>query len=334
MAAPKVHPRPKPYPPPEFPPRQPKLFAQTPPALFPVILGLFGLGLGLRAAVAGAAMPLAGPVEAVLGAVLALWGFAMLALAVKIGRRPAVVLEDLKVLPGRAGLAAAGMGVMAAAGVLLPYAPKLAFAVVLCGLALHLVLALALLWVMARGPKEARGVNPSWHLSFVGFIVAAPVLVRLGQAGLAEAILVVTGLVAVAIWGLSLVQLLRRIPPAPLRPMLAIHLAPAALISVTAGLLGQSLLATGMAGFGAVILLALLASARWLTAAGVTPLWGAFTFPLSAFALALWDLGGLWQQAGAVVLLAACLLVPWVAWNVLKLWPGGRLAAKTNAAEA
>ena len=217
---------------------------------------------------------------------------------------------------------------------LLPYAPKLAFAVVLCGLALHLVLALALLWVMARGPKEARGVNPSWHLSFVGFIVAAPVLVRLGQAGLAEAILVVTGLAAVAIWGLSLVQLLRRIPPAPLRPMLAIHLAPAALISVTAGLLGQSLLATGMAGFGAVILLALLASARWLTAAGVTPLWGAFTFPLSAFALALWDLGGLWQQAGAVVLLAACLLVPWVAWNVLKLWPGGRLAAKTNAAEA
>ena len=30
----------------------------------------------------------------------------------------------------------------------------------------------------------------------------------------------------------------------------------------------------------------------------------------------------------------AAAVVPVIAWNVLKLWPGGRLAAKTNAAEA
>jgi hypothetical protein len=27
-------------------------------------------------------------------------------------------------------------------------------------------------------------------------------------------------------------------------------------------------------------------------------------------------------------------IVPAIAWNVLKLWPGNRLATKTNAAEA
>ena len=37
--------RPKAFPPPEFPPRKPKLFAKTPPAIFPVVLGLLGLGL-------------------------------------------------------------------------------------------------------------------------------------------------------------------------------------------------------------------------------------------------------------------------------------------------
>ena len=35
--------RPKAYPAPEFPPRKPKLFAKTPPALFSVLLGLLGM---------------------------------------------------------------------------------------------------------------------------------------------------------------------------------------------------------------------------------------------------------------------------------------------------
>ena len=47
---PKIERRPKAYPPPEFPPRRPKLFAKTPPAVFPVVLGLLGLGLALRRA--------------------------------------------------------------------------------------------------------------------------------------------------------------------------------------------------------------------------------------------------------------------------------------------
>ena len=44
---PRVSARPKRYPPPEFPPRRAKLFARTPPAIFPPILGLLGLAAAL-----------------------------------------------------------------------------------------------------------------------------------------------------------------------------------------------------------------------------------------------------------------------------------------------
>lgn len=325
--------RPKAFPPPEFPPRKPKLFARTPPALFPVLLGLIGLGLALRRGLAGQDLP-AGLVEALIGALVVGWAFVLLAFAVKIGRRPEVVAEDLRVLPGRAGMAAGSMSVMAMAGLLLPYAPGVAFGLLWLGLALHLVLAGLLIRVLIALPPEARGVNPGWHLAFVGFIVAAVPAAQMGQTALASALLWITLPVAALIWGLSLAQLIGRIPPAPLRPLLAIHLAPAALFAMVAAQIGQPVLAQAFAAFGAVILLALLAAARWITAAGFSALWGAFTFPLAAYASALLTLGGGWAIPGKLVLGLAFLTIPPIAWKVLKLWPAGRLAAKTNAAEA
>jgi tellurite resistance protein len=330
---PKIERRPKAYPPPEFPPRRPKLFAKTPPAVFPVVLGLLGLGLALRRAADVTGLPGA-VAELVLGLVLGLWAFATAALLIKIARRPGVVLEDLKVLPGRAGLAAASMSGMAAAGVLVPYAPGMALVLAVVAVLAHAVLAVLLGIVLLRGPKEARGVNPTWHLSFVGFIVAAGPLVYLGHADWAQVILWATMVAAAAIWGLSLAQLIGRIPPAPLRPLLAIHLSPAALFCTVALALGQMQLATSFALFGAVIVLALVAASRWITAAGFSPLWGSFTFPMAAFASAMIAMGGVWQKAGFVWLVIAALAIPMIAWRVLKMWPGGKLAGKTNAAEA
>lgn len=330
---PKIERRPKAYPPPEFPPRRPKLFAKTPPAVFPVVLGLLGLGLALRRAADVTGLPGA-VAELVLGLVLGLWVFATVALLVKIARRPGVVPEDLKVLPGRAGLAAASMSAMAAAGVLVPYAPGIALVLAVVAVLVHALLAVLLVIVLLRGPKEARGVNPTWHLSFVGFIVAAGPLAQLGHADWAQVILWATMVAAAAIWGLSLAQLIGRIPPAPLRPLLAIHLSPAALFCSVAVGLGQMQLATSFALFGAVIMLALVAASRWITAAGFSPLWGSFTFPMAAFASAMIAMGGVWQKAGFVWLVIAALAIPMIAWRVLKMWPGGKLAGKTNAAEA
>ncbi|MES2846343.1 MAG: tellurium resistance protein [Pseudomonadota bacterium] len=333
MQPPRATRRPPMFPAPEFPPRTPARFARTPPAVFPVILGLLGLGLALRTGIGALDLNLA-PAEVLLGAVAVLWLFAVLAYGTKIARRPGVVIEDLRVLPGRSGLAAATMGGMAMASVLAPYAPGVAVGVLFVALALHGVTAVLLIRLLLSLPPEGREVNPTWHLSFVGFIVGAVAASGLGMPGLATGLLVLTLPVAAAIWGVSLAQLVRRIPPAPLRPLLAIHLSPAGLFCTVAALTGHILVAQIFAALGAVILLVLLGTMRWITAAGFTPLWGAFTFPLAAYATALLVLGAPWTMPGLIVLIAALGANPVLAWKVLTLWQTGSLAARTNAAEA
>ena len=64
-------------------------------------------------------------------------------------------------------------------------------------------------------------------------MAAAPAL-ALGWGVVAEGLFWTMLPVALAIWGLSLRQFARAVPPAPLRPLLAIHLAPAALLALSA----------------------------------------------------------------------------------------------------
>lgn len=327
MPQPTVRPRPKIYPPPEFPPRRPALFARTPPAVFPVILGLCGLQLALRAGLAAT-----GPGDLLAGLVLPLIAFALFAYVVKIARRASVIVEDIRVLPSRAGLGAAGMAAMASAAILAPYAPGLARVVLILALAAHGVLALLVLRVIAALPPGARGVDPGWHLIFTGPVVGALAAATLGMRGLSVTLFCLALAAGLAIMAVSVVQLIRRVPPAPLRPMLAIHLAPASLFSAVAVLNGWPGLGMGFAMLAAAMLAALILAARWITAAGFSPLWGAFTFPLSAFAGMLFLNGA--TLAGWIALAAAAVVVPVIAWRVLRLWPGGRLAALTNAAEA
>ncbi|OYU39318.1 MAG: tellurium resistance protein [Pseudorhodobacter sp. PARRP1] len=331
--SPQVQRRPKAYPPPEFPPRKPKLFAKMPPAIFPVVLGVLGLGLALREAAVVLALP-GGLVEAALGAALGFWAFATVALLCKIARRPSVLLDDLRVLPGRAGMAACSLSAMLAAAVLVPYAPGVAYGVMVVALVAHGLLAALVIWQIARSPRAQRVVTPVWHLSFVGGIVAAVPALALGRAELAQVLMWGALPIAALIWGASLAQMIGRIPPAPLRPLLALHLFPAAVFSLVASGLGQGILAQSFAAFGGVILLALLLGLRWVTAAGFSALWGSFAFPLVAYAAALIGLGGQVQQIGMGLLAAAVVVVLGVAWKVVAMWPTGKLAAKTNAAEA
>ncbi len=333
MAEHPVRHRPKLYPPPEFPPRKVALFARTPPAVFPVILGLLGLATALRMAAAqwGTGQEIA---DLSAGLAMPVWAFAALAYSVKIVRQISVIADDLKVMPARAGLAAATMGGMVAAGHLGVFVPEVALALLIVMIALHAALAVLTVRVLLGLPAEARQVNPGWHMTFVGFIVAAPPAAMLGLDELARDLLYLTLPVALAIWGISLAQLARRVPPAPLRPMLAIHLAPASLFAFTAALTGLPLLSAGFGLLALAILLALLASVRWITVSGFSPLWGAFTFPMAAAATALMQQVGVLAWVGQGLLLLALGVIPWIAWQVLSLWPGGRLAARTNAAEA
>lgn len=316
-----------------MPVKKPGLWRATPPAIFPPVMGLFGLGLAWRRGVDAFGFP-GGVAELLLGAVSLLFLFCLIAYAVKLMRRPKVVLEDLRILPGRAGLAAMVLSLLLLAATLVPYVPGIALVLLWAGLALHLGLAGLLLHNLLSGPEEARVLTPVWHLSFVGFIVGGIAAVPLGLASLAQALFAATLPLAIAIWVLSAMQLLRRVPPAPLRPLLAIHLAPAALLGSVALLTGFAGLAQAFAMLGGAILIALLLAGRWITAAGFSPLWGAFTFPLAAYAGLLLALDGVWPVLGAIVLIAATLAIPPIAFRILKLWAQGALAIKTNAAIA
>lgn len=312
-------------------PVQAGLWARTPPALFPAMLGLAGLALAWRRGIGAFALP-AGLADLFAGAVALLVAFALLTMAVKIGRRPAVLAEDLRILPGRAGMAAAVLTGWLLAALVTPFAPLLGQA--LWGLATLAWGGLALAYARAllAGPAEQRQVTPAWHLMYTGLIVGALSALLIGWPAVARALFWPALAAALVIWGLSLRQLARARPPAPLRPMLAIHLAPVALFGTVSAGLGWGSVAAGFGLASVALLAALVGAARWLLAAGFTPFWGALTFPLAATA-SLWLALG-WRLAGGGLLVAATLVILPITFRIWKMWASGQLATKTNAATA
>lgn len=322
--------RPPRFPPPQFPPHRPKLFAATPPAIFPPVLGLMILALALRQAAASWGELPRGLADLFLGLVVGLWALVTLAIKVKVWRRISVLAEDLRPLPGRAGLAAGGLSGVAMAWVLLPFSPDLAVFFALASVVALGLMAAVTLRVMTGPGAEGLGVNPTWA-SFASFGLAVPPLVAGGWSGTAQGLALVATVLAGLIWGASAVQLWREVPPAPLRPMRAAHVTPAAALSLAWGALGQDLSRTAFLALALLMALGLLASARWLLASGRSALWGELCTPLALLTLAL---GADWPAAGLVLLLPALAIVGWIAWEILWTWPTGQLARRSHAAEA
>lgn len=313
----------------------PGLWRRVPPAIFPPLLGALGLVLAWRAASARFGLPPA-IAQLLSGMVIAAWAFAISAYAVKLIRRPSVLRDEVSILPGRAGLGAALVGIYAAAQLLDPFAPALARVVLIVGMGLHLVFWAVVIPVMRQLPGQGR-VTPVWQLNFVGPIVAAQAAAGFGWTAFAQALWWPMAAMAGFIWIASLRQLWAERVPAPLRPLLMIHIAPIAMLGATAAAVGWSQIALGFA-WALVPALALAGlRLRWLTEAGFSPLWGAFTFPLAASA-------GLWIAASGVqpdwawparlLLVLASLVVPPILLLVWRAWAQGRLAVKTNAAIA
>lgn len=305
------------------------LLRRVPPAIFAPVMGLMGLSLAWGRGLEAVGLP-PGLAQAFQGAVILLFVFCALAYLGKVVQRPAVLVEDLKILPGRAGVAAFSLTISLSAAVIVPFAPGLAFGLAGLGLATQVLLVLTVARLILTGPPEGRVVTPVFHLTFVGFIIGPVAWIPLGQTGLAAAIWLAAVPVAVLIWGISLRDLLRRVPPAPLRPLLAVHLAPASLFSLVASGLGWSTAAALFAVLALLILAALLVSARWLTEAGFSALWGAFTFPTAAIANALLAVG--WTLPGLVAMVGATALILPVALKIFQAWAKGGLAVQTNAA--
>ena len=309
------------------------LWRRTPPAIFPPTLGLLGLGLGWRQGVGEFGLP-PGLADAFLGGVTLLALFALLSYLVKLMRRPGAGLEDLRILPGRAGLAAAVLCLYLLAAVIGPFSAPQARPILIIGIAAHLLLTVAVVRALASGPAEQRRVNPVWHLLFSGWVVAALVAGQLALPMLATGLFWLALLAAVAIWTLSLQQFSRETVPAPLRPLLAIHLAPAALLGTVAAGLGGEAIAQVFALLSALMLAVLVVRGPWLLAGGFSPLWGALTFPLAASATLWLSLGGVWRIPGGIVLVLATLAIPPIATRIYKMWAKGDLALKTGASIA
>ncbi len=326
------------FPPPPPLPAKVRMFQRTPPAMFPPVLGLFGLGLAWRRGAASFGLP-EQVVELFLGAVSLLFLFCLVAYGVKIMMRAGVVAEDLRVLPGRTGLVAATMCLMLLAAVLVPYAPALAGAALILGFLGHLALATAVLVWLIRAPAEARQFTPAMHLVFVGFIVAPGAAVPLGYVAGLSILIWYCALAAVSIASVTLGKVVTGQEAPPLRPLHAIHLAPGSLVATGAFMNGQDTLGLFGLGIATATFLLLLYRARWMTVAGFSGFWSAFTFPFAAFVsswFAAHTVFG-WESAriaGGLLLVAATLIIPPIAAKVLRLWAEGKLAAKTNAAIA
>ncbi|MGB5556633.1 MAG: tellurium resistance protein [Paracoccaceae bacterium] len=313
---------------------RPGLFRQTPPGVFPPILGLFGLGLAWRQAAGVFEVP--GLIaEAILGAVTLLFLFALFAYLAKVLRKPAAFAQDLRIMPGRAGLSAGTGAAMLLAATLVPYSTSAASLVLLAAIAAHALVAFVVVLVLWSAPLEQRRITPVWHLTFVGFIIAPVAAAPLGAGLISELIFVVTLPLAITIWAGHAWLVRRQSVPAPLRPMLAIHLSPICLFGIVTGLLGLIGLAAAFGWLAITVMAVFLVRLRYLLAAGFSPMWGSFTFPLAAFAnlmLLLAIAGEPFRILGGIGLIAATLAVPYISYRILKLWAAGKLGPMTNAA--
>ncbi|SPF76459.1 hypothetical protein ALP8811_01464 [Aliiroseovarius pelagivivens] len=326
------------FPPPPPIPEKTRLFQRTPPAIFPPIMGLFGLGLAWRRATEVFGVP-AGFGDVVLGAVTLLYLFCVVAYIAKLIQRPATFFEDLKVLPGRAGLIAMMLSGYLLAASIVVYSTTWATVIFSLALAGHILVAGRVAFTLITGPVEARSVTPVWHLLFVGFILSPFPALPLGFHAFSTVAFWGSLVVAIAIWGASLAQFLRADVPPPLRPLLAIHLAPASVLPTVAFMLGLPEVAYPLCALAVVLLSLLVLRARWLTVAGFSPLWGAFTFPLAAFStvmqIAAVSTGSeVLRIIAGLSLVAASLMIPPIAYKVVMMWSKGVLAVKTNAAQA
>ncbi len=327
------------FPPPPEIPAKTGLFRRVPPAIFPVVLGLLGLGVAWRRAVVEFGLP-GSPLEMFLGMVTLFFAFCGIAYCAKAFFRPGSVIEDMATLPGRTGLSAFAMCSMVEASVLAPYSTSIAKFLLLFGFVGLVAIALPVLVKRIAGKDTSGPSTPAMHLVFVGFIVIPGAAVPLGfPPTLLNWLVWYCVFASLVVVGFTFAPIILGTGTPPLRPLHAIHLAPASLVASSAFLIGQKELAAVALVWSSLIFLLLLFRTNWMTAGGFSGFWSAFTFPVSAYAAALLFAGddydsALIRSVGGVVLVLSTLITLQVGYRVTKLWATGALAAKTNASIA
>lgn len=201
---------------------------------------------------------------------------------VKLIARPTVLLDDMKVPPARAGVAAMAMSMMLLAAALLPFnlsVPQIWWA----GVIMQIVASAIVIHAIWYEPKETRAFTPFQYLTFVGPIVGPIAGIPLGYVT-ESIVLAYAALISFVIISIGYGRKLLRVrPPMPLRPSLAIALAPLSLFALCFGALGMETAFWPFYYAAWVLALVLLVLGPWMMKGGWTPVWGAFTFPIAAF---------------------------------------------------
>jgi len=313
------------------------LWRRTPPAIFPVALGFMGLALAWRNA--AGVLPIPEEIgDLMLGLSTAFFLFFAASYIAKVLVRPSVVLEDLKVPPARAGVAAFPMSIMLLAAALLPLGVSVP-QVWWTGVVFYYIATGLVAWSIITGPPEARMFSPFQYLAFVGPVVGPIAGIPLGYVTASYWLTLAALIPYVFITVGYFAKLLRVRPPVQLRPSLVIVLAPTGLFALSFGQLGVGWAfdlfywaAMGIAGI-------LLFFALWLTKGGWTPIWGSFTFPTAVFLnLQIYALSQGMGVIAMTTLVAGMLigtpLILYIIWMTAKLWIRGDLAKNTGAAVA
>lgn len=310
---------------------------RTPPGIFPICLGLLGLGLGLRNA-SGFVPGITLIGAALLAFACVFYLYFLASYLRKLIARPSVLFEDATKPPARAGIAAIAMSMMLFAAALLSFgisAPILWWTGVIAQIGAGIVGLRAIL----QDPPEVRQFSAFQLLSFVGLIVGPIAGVPLGYATTS---LILT-FVALAAWAVItiglMLQLRRQLPPPPLRPSLAIFLAPFSLFPISFGLLGIDWAFLWLYWLAIAVAITLILLIPWMTKGGFSPVWAAFTFPIAAFlqlqlmAVAKYDIGLATIGVYAALIVSTPVILI-IAYRVTKMCLSGALAEKTGSATA
>ena len=219
---------------------------------------------------------------------------------------------------------AASIGMMLTAAALMPHAPDAARGVLLLGIALHLAIGLALMARVLRGSGSAAMLVPPLLIPLVGNVLAPIFCAPLGFERLGWMLFGIGMLLWLALQPLLLSRLFEAPLPPPLRPSLAILLAPSAVGALAIEALsgpGPAFLALyGLAAFTFALLLLVL---RPMLGEGFTLSYWAFTFPLAAFTTATMNLAPGWIGLGLLAL--ATLVIASIAAATLRLALNGAL---------
>lgn len=305
---------------------------RTPPGLLPVCLGLLGCGLAWRLATRVLGAPEAvGPVW--LGAAAAVLALVAGLYLRKVVDRVGALSFDLRMPAGRGAVSTGTVALMLAGAAAAPLAAPAATVLWAAGVILHFYVAVALLRELAAMPPDGRPPAPALLTPFAGHMAAPVGGVTLGFAAVSEGLFWLAAAAWLALTPFILRKLARGAPPPPfLRPEVTTLLTPPALGVVAYDRLHpEGVLATPLFLLALLTLFALVTRARWLTEGGWTLGWGAFVFPLAAFAwaclvMAERHIGPAWDWMAALALTAASLAALYVAWRTLEAAAKGRLA--------